>query len=239
MNDIHILIVDDDPDISAPLATFLADKGYAAYVAASAEAAEDMLEKVNIDLILLDIMLPGADGLDLCRRLRAKGGPRIIMVTALDDPTDTVVGLEMGADDYVSKPFDLRALLARIRAVLRRPAGAENARRAPAVELVMQFSGFTFYPYRRFVRSPAGLRVPLTGAETDLLLVLCQHAREVLSREELISLTRGRDFPISERSIDLLVSRLRRKLAGDDPFAETIRTVRADGYAFEPEVRVI
>jgi len=239
VTDTHILIVEDDPDISQPLAAFLSSKGYATHVAGSVEAADEMLATLHADLVLLDVMLPGKDGLDLCRRLRANGGPRIIMLTALDDPTDKVVGLELGADDYVSKPFDLRELLARIRAVLRRQDAPENPQRPAAAELVMQFSGFTFYPYRRFVRSPAGLRIPLTGAESDLLLVLCQHVRKVLSREELISLTRGRNFPIAERSVDLLVSRLRRKLAGDDPFDETIRTVRTDGYAFQPDVKVI
>lgn len=248
MNDTRILIVEDDPDISAPLAEFLAGKGYAVQVAGSVEAADAALRTFAADLILLDVMLPGEDGLALCRRLRANGGPRIIMLTALDEPTDKVVGLEMGADDYVSKPFDLRELLARIRAVLRRPESATGnaspdadlAPAAPAAtELVMQFSGFTFYPYRRFVRSPAGLRIPLTGAETDLLLVLCQHVRRMLSREALIELTRGRNFPISERSVDLLVSRLRRKLAGDDPFNEAIRTLRAGGYAFQHDVTVL
>lgn len=239
LNDTRILIVEDDPDISAPLAEFLAGKGYATQVAGSVEAADEALRTFAADLILLDVMLPGEDGLALCRRLRANGGPRIIMLTALDEPTDKVVGLEMGADDYVSKPFDLRELLARIRAVLRRPEGPAEAERPAAVELIMQFSGFTFYPYRRFVRSPAGLRIPLTGAETDLLLVLCQHVRQVLSREALIELTRGRNFPIAERSVDLLVSRLRRKLAGDDPFDEAIRTLRAGGYAFQHDVTVL
>ncbi|WP_321786156.1 response regulator transcription factor [Burkholderia pyrrocinia] len=235
-----ILIVEDDPDISTPLAAFLSGKGYVTHVADSVEAADALLATVDVDLVLLDVMLPGKDGLDLCRRLHAaKGGPRIIMLTALDDPTDKVVGLELGADDYVPKPFDPRELLARIRAVLRRPDASDGDERRPAAELVMQFSGFTFYPYRRFVRSPAGLRIPLTGAETDLLLVLCQHVRKVLSRDELIGLTRGTNFPISERSVDLLVSRLRRKLAGDDPLEETIRTVRADGYAFQPDVTIV
>ncbi|WP_176047956.1 response regulator transcription factor [Burkholderia sp. BCC1644] len=240
MTGIPILIVEDDPDIRAPLAAFLSGKGYVTHVADSVEAADALLATVDVDLVLLDVMLPGKDGLDLCRRLHAdKGGPRIIMLTALDDPTDKVVGLELGADDYVPKPFDPRELLARIRAVLRRPGAPDGDERRPAAELVMQFSGFTFYPYRRFVRSPAGLRIPLTGAETDLLLVLCQHVRKVLSREELIGLTRGTNFPISERSVDLLVSRLRRKLAGDDPLDETIRTVRADGYVFQPDVTVV
>ena len=232
----HILIVEDDPDIAMPLAGFLRDKGFTTSVSESAEAATEFLEGHDIDLVLLDVMLPGQDGLALCRRLRTQGGPRIIMVTALSEPADKVIGLELGADDYVSKPFDLDELLARIRAVLRRaPLDPTTPQQAPA-ELTLRFSGFIFHPYRRFLRSPVGLRIPLTSAETDLLLVFCQHPREVLSREELIGLTRGEGFAISERSIDLLVSRLRRKLAGNDPLSDLIRTIRADGYAFQPEV---
>ncbi len=232
----HILIVEDDPDISAPLAGFLRDKGFVASVAGSAESAGDILGSGPVDLVLLDIMLPGESGLHLCRRLRSAGGPRIIMVTALSEATDKVAGLELGADDYVSKPFDLRELLARIRAVLRRAPLADGVSQPSGSELVLRFSGFAFHPHRRFLRSPKGLRVPLTGAETDLLLVMCQNPRKVLSREELIDLTRGEGFAISARSIDLLVSRLRRKLASDNPLADLIRTVRADGYAFQPEV---
>lgn len=241
-----ILLVEDDPEISAPLAGFLRDKGYPVHVADSAEAALALLEREQVELALLDVMLPGMDGLELCRRLRASNGPAIIMVSALAETTDKVIGLELGADDYVAKPFDLRELLARIRTALRRRAertvagepartdsgGAEHA----PVEMELQFAGYRFFPYRRFVRSPAGLRVPLTGAETDLLLVFCQHSQQVLSRDALIGFTRGNNFPISARSVDLVVSRLRRKLVVDKPYAETIRTVRADGYVFQPEV---
>lgn len=236
MTQAHILIVEDDPDISEPLAGFLRGNGFTISVAERAEAADEVLAHDDVDLVLLDVMLPGEDGLTLCRRLRAAGGPRIIMVTALSEPTDKVAGLELGADDYVSKPFDLGELLARIRAVLRRGPIADEEPRRPGAEPVLRFSGFAFHPHRRFLRSPAGVRIPLTGAETDLLLVFCQNARKVLSREELIKLTRGEGFAISTRSIDLLVSRLRRKLAGDDPLTDPIRTVRADGYAFHPEV---
>lgn len=232
----HLLIVEDDPDISEPLAKFLRGNGFMITVADRAEPADDILAHEDVDLVLLDVMLPGEDGLTLCRRLRAAGGPRIIMVTALSEPTDKVAGLEFGADDYVAKPFDLRELLARIRAVLRRAPIADEEPRRPGAEPVLRFSGFVFHPHRRFLRSPAGLRIPLTGAETDLLLVLCQNPRKILSREELINLTRGKGFAISTRSIDLLISRLRRKLATDDPLADLIRTVRADGYAFYPEV---
>jgi two-component system OmpR family response regulator len=239
LTETHILLVEDDPDISGPLAGYLGDKGYAVQVAANAQAADDILERGRIDLVLLDVMLPGEDGFEICRRIRASNGPRVIMLTALAEPTDKVVGLELGADDYVSKPFDLRELLARIRAVLRRPASADAVQRQSSAELVMKFSEFTFYPYRRLLRSSSGLRVPLTGAETDLLLVLCQNPRQVLSREDLISLTRGKNFPIAERSVDLLVSRLRRKLTGSNKLDDPIRTVRADGYAFQFEVTVI
>lgn len=232
----HILIVEDDPDIATPLAGFLRAKGFTTSISESAEAATELLERSDVDLVLLDVMLPGQDGLALCRRLRSTGGPRIIMVTALSEPADKVIGLELGADDYVAKPFDLDELLARIRAVLRRAPLDPATPQQTSTEMVLRFAGFVFHPYRRFLRSPAGLRIPLTSAETDLLLVFCQHAREVLSREQLISLTRGEGFAISERSVDLLVSRLRRKLAGNDPLSDVIRTIRADGYAFQPEV---
>jgi two-component system OmpR family response regulator len=245
-----ILLVEDDPEISTPLAGFLRDKGYAVYVAANGEEALALLEHETIELVLLDVMLPGMDGLELCRRIRVPNGPAIIMVSALSETTDKVIGLELGADDYVTKPFDLRELLARIRTALRRrtaiasgdagvgvgDSAEESGRSEPApAELELDFAGFCFFPYRRFVRSPDGLRIPLTGAETDLLLVFCQHSRQVLSREALLDLTRGKNFPIAARSVDLVVSRLRRKLAGKS-FAETIRTVRTDGYVFQPEV---
>jgi len=234
----HILIVEDDLDISGPLAGFLREKQFVVSVAKNAETATEILAQSAIDLVLLDVMLPGESGLALCKRLRSDNGPRIILVTALSEPTDKVAGLELGADDYVTKPFDLRELLARIHAVLRRSSQAGGGQGIPHAEMALCFSGFSFYPYRRFLRSPSGLRIPLTGTETDLLLIFCQHPREVLSRQELINLTREDDNSVSTRSIDLLVSRLRRKLAGDDPFDNPIRTVRADGYAFEPEVRV-
>lgn len=236
MSQNHILIVEDDPDIAAPLAGFLRDKGFKVSISGSAEAATELLEGCDVDLLLLDVMLPGQDGLALCQHLRATGDIRIIMVTALSEPADKVIGLELGADDYVAKPFDLDELLARVRAVLRRAPPDPATPQRTSTKLVLRFAGFLFHPYRRFLRSPAGLRIPLTSAETDLLLVFCQHARKVLSREELIGLTRGEGFAISERSIDLLVSRLRRKLAGSDPLSDIIRTIRADGYVFQPEV---
>ncbi|CAN2536280.1 Transcriptional+regulatory+protein+OmpR [Methylocapsa aurea] len=238
LNKSHILIVEDDLDIRDLLTSFLEEKGFVTSACASAEKAKPILSRGDVDLVLLDVMLPGVDGFELCRSLRSTDGPRIIMLTALNEAVDKVVGLELGADDYVSKPFDLRELLARIRAVLRRPALSAGGRRAVDTELVLRFLGFAFYPQRRFLRSPAGLRVPLTGAEADLLLVFCKYARRVLSREELINLSRGEGFAIAPRSVDLLVSRLRHKLADEDPVVDVIRTIRTDGYAFQPEVSI-
>ncbi len=212
--------------------------GFSVSTSVSVEAADEFLLQNKVDLILLDRMLPGKDGLDLCRRLRSLGGPSIIMVTALAEPSDIIDGLELGADDYVSKPFDLNELLARIRAVLRRTPKNFGQHHSSTWETTLRFSNFVFYPYRRFVRSPTGLRVPLTGAETDLLLIFCRRANQVLSREQLISLTRGEGFAISTRSIDLLVSRLRRKLTGNDQFNDLIRTLRADGYMFQTSVTI-
>lgn len=239
MTETHILLVEDDPDISEPLAAFLGEQGYVVHVAADARAAYEVLEREPVDLALLDVMLPGDDGFEICRRIRAEDGPRVIMLTSLSEPMDKVNGLELGADDYVSKPFDLRELLARVRAVLRRPQASGSGQRPASAELIMQFSDFTFYPYRRLLRTSAGVRVPLTGAETDLLLVLCQNPRQVLSREALIGLTRGKNFPIAARSVDLLVSRLRRKLTGANRLDEPIRTIRADGYVFQLDVTII
>ncbi len=232
-----ILIVDDDADISLPLALFLDGKGFDARTAHDAASAEGELARGGIDLILLDVMLPGEDGISFCRRVYTPDGPRIIMLTALSESMDKVVGLEVGADKYLTKPVDLRELLAHIRALLRRsPLGNEAVPAPAAFAQTLSFAGFTFTPTRRLLRSPTGLRVPLTGAEADLLLVLCQHPKQVLSREELIRLTRGEGFPIATRSIDLLVSRLRRKLAGNSPLDDLIRTMRADGYAFHATV---
>lgn len=236
MSAAHILIVEDDTEIRRPLELFLQRNGLATTALESAEDATVVLANKEVDLVLLDLMLPGEDGLTLCRRLNASNGPRIIMLTALSEPADRVVGLELGADDYICKPFDLRELLARIRAVLRRPIPLQGRQRQPGLEAVFRFSGFDFFPQRRFLRSAAGLRIPLTGAEADLLLAFCQHPHQVLSRDRLIDLTRGEGFAIATRSVDILVSRLRRKLATDHLPAEMIRTVRSDGYMFQSQV---
>lgn len=238
MTDASILIIEDDPDISCSLASFLNSKGYTTTVCESAESALMWLKQNIPTLILLDLMLPGESGLAFFQRIRPTLNTPVIMVTALDDPIDNVVGLELGADDYVAKPFDLNVLLARIRVVLRRLTHAEPAKKVTAGELVLQFSEFTFYPLRRYVRGPDDVRKTLTAGETDLLLVLCQHVKRVLSREDLLELTRGSSSATSMRSIDLLISRLRRKLTTSDPDEEFIQTFRSNGYMFSPEVRM-
>lgn len=236
MSETHILLVEDDPEIRGPVAKFLQEKGFRVSEAESAEAATALLRQEAVDLILLDVMLPGEDGLSLCRRLRATSDIRIIMLTALSEATDKVIGLEVGADDYLAKPFDLREMLARIRALLRRGAMPGGAPRMEGGEPELRFAGIVFHPQRRFLRTPSGLRIPLTGQETDLLIVFCQNPHQVMSRDELIARTRGDGYAISARSVDLLVSRLRRKLSDDDPMLELIRTVRADGYVFQVDV---
>ena len=182
--------------------------------------------------MLLDLMLPEDSGLDLCKRIRATGNARIIMVTALASLSDRVAGLDAGADDYVSKPFALPELEARIRAVLRRGRdGQEN----PIESAGIRFGGWRFEANRRILYSPKGVRITLTAAEADLLLAFQRHAHQVLSRPQLIELTRGKSEDVSGRAIDLLVSRLRRKLALGGRQLEIIQTVRSDGYVFNPE----
>ncbi len=232
-----ILIVEDDADISHSVATFLHANGYTTVSMSSSEAANQWLKSHNPNLILLDLLLPGEGGLSFCHRIRSSVSSPIIMVTALADNIDSVVGLESGADDYIAKPFDLSVLLARIRAVLRRASTNEVQPVKTAGEPVLQFAGFTFYPFRRYLSSQDGIRKSLTGGETDLLLVFCQHVKQVLSREDLIELTRGSEDAASTRSVDLLISRLRRKLTIEDNSETLIRTFRNNGYMFRPEVR--
>ena len=212
-----ILVVEDDPGINALITRFLRQSGYNAEGVRNGREMDAAMGRQTVDLVLLDLLLPEETGLDICRRLRATGDARIIMVTALAEVTDRVAGLDLGADDYVSKPFELVELGARIRAVLRRGAAPKAGLEPVSSGGPMRFAGWRFEPERRLLYTEAGVRMALTGAETDLLLVLCRYAGQVMSRRELITLTRGDRYAIDERSIDLLVSRLRRKLAQGGP----------------------
>jgi two-component system OmpR family response regulator len=230
----HLLIVEDDREISRLTASFLGKHGFRTTIAADGRAASRILADARIDLVVLDVMLPGEDGLRLCRRLRAESAIPIIMVTALGEETDRVIGLEMGADDYVAKPFGTRELLARIRAVLRRASSSQGA--APAADVRLTFDGWRLHVAARQLRSPAGARVALTSGEFELLVAFCRHPRRVLSRDQLLDLTQGRAAKAFDRSIDIHVSRLRRKIEPDPKLPVIITTVRAGGYFFTPEV---
>jgi two-component system OmpR family response regulator len=231
----HILIVDDDREICALLSKFLAQYGYRISVAATGEAMMQTLASAHIDLVVLDIMLSGKDGLSLCRELRASSRLPIIMLTAIGSETDRVVGLEMGADDYLAKPFGPRELLARIRAVLRRTA-APPPGTDPGRARVFEFAGWRLDAARRQLLSPAGALVDLRAAEFDLLLALVERPQRVLSREQLLDLARGRATTPFDRSIDVHISRLRRRIEDDPKEPAMIKTVRSGGYVFAAPV---
>jgi two-component system OmpR family response regulator len=199
------------------------------------KAMRRVLEKSRIDLVILDLMLPGEDGLVLCRELRARSNIPIVMLTAMGEETDRIVGLEMGADDYVPKPFNPRELLARVKAVLRRAQSLPEQGKAPE-QGVLQFAGWTFDLARREIVSEDGVAVPLSTGEFDLLATFVSHPRHVLSRDQLLDLTRGREAVPFDRSIDTQVSRLRRKIEKDAKDPQIIKTVWGGGYVFTPEV---
>jgi len=190
------------------------------------------------DLIILDVAMPGEDGLSLCRKLRAESQTPIIMLTARGDEVDRIVGLEMGADDYLPKPFNPRELLARINAVLRRHAAARTISTANGAN-VLTFLGWRIDLRLRELRNPAGARVAMTSAEFDLLRTFCERPGRVLSRDSLLDLTQGRVAGSFERSIDVLVSRIRRKIESDPQDATMIKTVRSSGYMFTPQVEAV
>jgi two-component system OmpR family response regulator len=227
----HLLIVDDDREIRDLLSRFLVKHGYRVDSAADGRAMDKLLKSGRFDLVVLDLMLPGEDGLALCRRLRVESQIPIIMLTALSEETERIIGLEMGADDYLAKPFNPRELLARIKAVLRRTAGA-SGRRADETGASIGFAGWRLDAARRELTSPEGVRVELTAGEFDLLLAFAEHPRRVLTRDQLLDLTRGRMAQPFDRSIDVQLSRLRRKIEADPKNPEIIKTVRAGGYIF-------
>ena len=232
----HILIVDDDREIRDLTARFLRRHGFRATPAANGREMDTHLAEGRFDLVVLDLMMPGEDGLSICRRLRAQGSVPIVMVTALGEETDRIVGLEMGADDYVPKPFNPRELLARIRAVLRRSA-AETAE-APERGL-LRFAGWTLDRAARDLRDPSGEPVTLTAGEFDLLVALAERPQRVLSRDRLLDLTRGRETVPFDRSVDVQLSRLRRKIEADPANPTLIKTVRGGGYVFAAEVAAV
>lgn len=233
----HILIVDDDREIRNLLMRFLTEHGFRVTPAADGRGMMAALKNGRFDLIVLDLMLPGEDGLQLCRKLRQDLPVPILMLTALSSETDRITGLELGADDYLTKPFSPRELVARIRAILRRAATASASEKDRP--LAYAFAGWLLEIGKRHLRSPDGTLLPLTSGEFDLLLAFAEHPQRVLSREQLLDLTRGRSSVLFDRSIDVQVSRLRRKIEVEPNLPELIKTVRSGGYIFTPDVEAL
>jgi len=231
----HILVVDDDREIRELLARFLERQRFRVTAVRDAREARRTLPNGHFQLLVLDLMIPGESGLDFARWVRAQSNMPMVMLTALGEETDRIIGLELGADDYVAKPFNPRELLARIRAVLRR-AGEPTARRDEAASRGLVFAGWTLEPTRRRLLNPEGVEVPLTGGEYDLLVALVERANKVLTRDMLLDLLRGRQAGPFDRAIDVAISRLRRKLEDDGRRAQLIKTVRGGGYVLAAEV---
>jgi len=234
----HILVVDDARDIREPLARYLRENGYRASAAESAAAARRALKTSGIDLVILDIMMPGEDGLSLCRYLRETSGIPVIMLTARGEELDRIVGLEIGADDYLGKPFNPRELLARVGAVLRRTNTLPPRVRGPAAERY-KFGEWVFNASQREITGPDGMAVPLSSGEFKLLMALLERPKVALSREQLLDLTKGRDSDVFDRSIDNQVSRLRRKIEVDAKNPRYIKTVWGGGYMFTADVEAV
>jgi two-component system OmpR family response regulator len=234
----NILVVEDDRETRALIAKYL--RSHACNVS-TANDGREMARTMNdhrVDLVILDVMLPGEDGLSLCRKIRAESQTPIIMLTARGEDVDRIIGLEMGADDYLAKPFNPRELLARINAVLRRRSAAWTAS-PTAGATALTFLGWHIDVRRRELHNPEGARVAMTSAEFDLLRTFCERPGRVLSRDSLLDLTQGRNAGAFERSIDVLVSRIRRKIEPDPREATIIKTVRSGGYIFTPTVEVV
>jgi two-component system OmpR family response regulator len=230
-----VLVVDDDREIRSLLSEYLRKAGYRVMAVGDGKGMWAELEAAHPDVVVLDVMLPGDDGLTLCRDLRARSQVPIIMLTARGEETDRIVGLEMGADDYLAKPFSPRELLARIKSVLRRARSLpENLQPAPAGRV--RFAGWGLDMTARNLTAPDGVVVALSGAEHKLLSIFVAHANRVLTRDQLMDLMRGREAYPLDRSIDVQVSRLRRRLRDDAREPVLIKTVRGEGYVLAAQV---
>ena len=230
----HILVLDDDRDIRELLGAFLERQGLRVTLAKDARELRKLWPLASYSLVVLDLMLPGESGLDVARWLRTQSQVPIVMLTAMGEETDRIVGLELGADDYMAKPFNPRELLARIRAVLRRAEGSTTPGAPP--EKTFRFAGWTLETARRRLLSPEGVEIPLTGGEFDLLTILVERPNRVLTRDMLMDLLHNRQPGPFDRAIDVAVSRLRRKLEDDGRNPSVIKTVRGGGYVLSTSV---
>lgn len=231
-----ILLVDDDPELRKLVSDFLAGHGYKVHAVGSAAELRQVVGEVQPDLIILDVMMPGEDGLSVARRIAAENGPPVIILSALGSDTDRIIGLEVGADDYLAKPCNPRELLARVRALIRRQQAAATRSQASSVGgRRYEFAGWRLDLLRRELRDPSGTFINLSNGEFVLLRAFVEHPQRVLSRDQLIDLTGGRDAEPFDRAIDSQISRLRRKL-NERAESELIRTVRNEGYMLLPKV---
>jgi two-component system OmpR family response regulator len=231
----HLLIVDDDKEIRNLLTDYLEQADYRVSAVGDGKAMRRVLEANRIDLVILDLMLPGENGLTLCRELRSKTNLPVLMLTARGDEVDRIIGLEMGADDYLAKPFNPRELLARIKSVVRRAQALPPNMETDKVH-TLRFAGWTLDVATRNVTAADGLVVPLSGAEYRLLRVFLDHPQRVLAREQLLELANGREAILFDRSIDVLVGRLRKRLRDDSREPVLIKTVRGEGYVLAAAV---
>ena len=234
MDPTQILIVDDDHEIRTLLADYLQTNGYRCFIATEGKAMWQLLDEHDINLVVLDLNLPGADGLTLCRNLRAKSSTPVIMLTARNEPLDRILGLEMGADDYLPKPFEPRELLARIRSVLRRSSG--QGQPVNNKTQFLRFAGWTLDLIARHLIDPNQMVVVLSGAEFRMLTIFLERPNRVLNRDQLLNLTQGRDADPFDRSIDIQISRIRQKLGEDARSPQIIKTVRNGGYVLAVNV---
>lgn len=230
----RLLLVDDEPALREPLADYLSRQGFAVTQAASAAEARRRLRDSRPDLVLLDILMPGEDGLSLCRHIGEALAIPVILLTARGEATDRIVGLEIGADDYVVRPFDPRELVARIRSVLRRAAKGPPP---PADDEWFEFEGWRLDPVKRRLTAPDSALVSISSAEFKLLLAFLKHPRQVLDRDRLLDLVQGREAHLFDRAVDNLVSRLRRKIEADSRQPTLVQTVWGGAYMFAAEVR--
>lgn len=233
----HLLVIDDDHEIRELLTRFMEKHGFRVTAVRDAREARRAWSRGAFQLVVLDLMLPGESGLDLARWLRDQEDVAIVMLSAMGEDTDRIIGLELGADDYIAKPFNPRELLARIRAIMRRATDTQgNGANGDRTARPLRFAGWTLEPARRRLLNPEGVEVPLTGGEYDLLFALLERANRVLTRDMLLDLLRGRQAGPFDRAIDVAVSRLRRKLDDQGGGAQLIKTVRGGGYVLAATV---
>jgi two-component system, OmpR family, response regulator len=238
MSDIgHILVVDDQKEICDMVQDYLSSEGYRVSIAHDGGGMRRAIGQSSVDLVILDLMLPGEDGLTLARRLREESTVGIIILTGRGETVDRIIGLEMGADDYLPKPFHLRELLARVKSVLRR-VSSRSADRAPTQRSQAHFAGWHLDLASRELSSPSGEDVRLTTGEFDLLAAFVNNPNQVLTRDRLLDLARNREAGPFDRTIDVQVGRLRRKLEDDPQKPSMIKTVRGTGYIFTPPVEI-